>query len=118
MSESEKEEVPAEFPHVESSPEVTEIRENILRIKDEIGKFIIGQESTIDFLIIAILIKGHVLVEGVPGIAKTYLAKIFANTIKSGFSRIQFTPDLMPSDILGTNIFNLKTSEFSGSPSE
>jgi len=99
-----------------STPEVPqelhEIREAAYSIKKEVGKFIIGQEVQIDFILAALFIKGHILLEGVPGIAKTYLAKIFAQTIQSGFSRIQFTPDLMPSDILGTNIFNIKTSEF------
>lgn len=99
-----------------STPEVPqelhEIREAAYNIKKEVGKFIIGQEIQIDFILAALFIKGHILLEGVPGIAKTYLAKIFAQTIQSGFSRIQFTPDLMPSDILGTNIFNIKTSEF------
>jgi len=92
--------------------EIEEIRIVVAAIKNEINKFIIGQDEQINYLITALFVKGHILLEGVPGIAKTYLAKIFAQTIDSGFSRIQFTPDLMPSDILGTNIFNLKTSEF------
>ena len=93
--------------------DILEISNSVMQIKSEIAKFIVGQEDQINYLITALLIKGHILLEGVPGIAKTYLAKLFAQTIDSGFSRIQFTPDLMPSDILGTNIFNLKTSEFS-----
>ena len=84
----------------------------LLSIYFEIAKFIIGQEEQINYLIAGLFIKGHILLEGVPGIAKTYLAKLFSQTIDSGFSRIQFTPDLMPSDIIGTTIFNLKTSEF------
>ena len=93
--------------------EIAEIGEAVEKIKTEIAKFIIGQEEQINYLIAGLFIKGHILLEGVPGIAKTYLAKLFSQTIDSGFSRIQFTPDLMPSDIIGTNIFNLKTSEFS-----
>lgn len=92
--------------------EIKEIGEAVAGIKAQIAKFIIGQETPVNYLIAALFIKGHILLEGVPGIAKTYLAKIFAQTIDSAFSRIQFTPDLMPSDIIGTNIFNLKSSEF------
>jgi MoxR-like ATPase len=92
--------------------EIEEIGEAVEKIKAEIAKFIIGQDEQINYLISGLFIKGHILLEGVPGIAKTYLAKLFSQTIDSGFSRIQFTPDLMPSDIIGTNIFNLKTSEF------
>lgn len=81
-------------------------------IKNELGKVIIGQENFMELLIVSLLVDGHVLIEGVPGIAKTITAKLFAKTLKTGFSRIQFTPDLMPSDILGTSIFNVKSSEF------
>ena len=81
-------------------------------IKSELSKIIIGQENFVELLIVALLVDGHVLIEGVTGIAKTITAKLFAKTLKTDFSRIQFTPDLMPSDILGTSIFNVKTSEF------
>ncbi|ADV50127.1 MoxR family ATPase [Cellulophaga sp. E16_2] len=81
-------------------------------IKAELAKVIIGQENFIELLIVSLLVDGHVLIEGVPGIAKTVTAKLFAKTLKTNFSRIQFTPDLMPSDILGTSIFNVKTAEF------
>ncbi len=81
-------------------------------VKSEIGKVIIGQESMIEHLIAALLANGHVLIEGVPGVAKTITAKLLAKTIDVGFSRIQFTPDLMPSDILGASVFNAKTTEF------
>jgi len=77
-----------------------------------LAKVIIGQENFIELLIVSLLVDGHVLIEGVPGVAKTITAKLFAKTLKTNFSRIQFTPDLMPSDILGTSIFNVKTSEF------
>ena len=82
------------------------------QIKQELGKVIIGQDNFIELLIIALLADGHVLIEGVPGIAKTITAKLFSKVIKTDFSRIQFTPDLMPSDVLGTSILNMKTSEF------
>lgn len=81
-------------------------------IKEQFEKIIVGQEDVIDLLIAAVIADGHVLIEGVPGVAKTLMAKILARTISSGFSRIQFTPDLMPSDIIGTSVFNVKTSEF------
>jgi|JI7StandDraft_1071085.scaffolds.fasta_scaffold00909_3 MoxR-like ATPase len=82
------------------------------RIRAEIGKIIVGQQDVVDLLIIALLSDGHVLIEGVPGVAKTLTAKLTAKTLSVGFSRIQFTPDLMPSDIIGSSIFNIKTQEF------
>lgn len=82
------------------------------KIKTELGKVIIGQENFVELLIIALLADGHVLIEGVPGIAKTVTAKLFAKVLKTDFSRIQFTPDLMPSDVLGTSVLNMKSSEF------
>ena len=88
------------------------LQTSVERIKSELGKVIIGQEEMIQFLIISILANGHSLIEGVPGVAKTVTAKLLAKTMDVNFSRIQFTPDLMPSDILGTSIFNVKTSEF------
>ncbi|VAW10812.1 Magnesium chelatase subunit I [hydrothermal vent metagenome] len=89
-----------------------ELKNKVNEIKTELGKVIVGQHNFIDLLIVALLVDGHVLIEGVPGIAKTITAKLFAKTLNTGFSRIQFTPDLMPSDILGTSIFNVKTTEF------
>jgi MoxR-like ATPase len=81
-------------------------------VRTEIEKIIVGQKQMIDLLLIAILADGHVLIEGVPGVAKTLTAKLLAKTISVDFSRIQFTPDLMPSDIIGTSIFNQKTTDF------
>ena len=81
-------------------------------IKTQLGKIIIGQNDFIELLIVSLLSQGHVLIEGVPGIAKTITAKLFAKTLKTDFSRLQFTPDLMPSDVLGTSVLNMKTSEF------
>lgn len=91
---------------------MTELQQSLEQVKAEIGKVIIGQESMIEHLLVALLSNGHVLIEGVPGVAKTITAKLLAKTVDVGFSRIQFTPDLMPSDILGTSIFNVKNSEF------
>jgi MoxR-like ATPase len=92
--------------------DLSELEESAEKVRIEIKKIIVGQEKIIDMMIAAVLADGHVLIEGVPGIAKTLLAKLIARTISADFSRIQFTPDLMPSDILGTSVFNMKTSEF------
>ncbi len=86
--------------------------ESINLIRQELATVIVGQTKMIDQMLVAILANGHILLEGVPGVAKTITAKLLAKTIDIGFSRIQFTPDLMPSDILGTSIFDLKKSEF------
>ena len=91
--------------------DISELQKSLEAVKAEIGKVIIGQESLIEHLLVALLSNGHVLIEGVPGVAKTITAKLLAKTIDVDFSRIQFTPDLMPSDILGTSIFNVKHSE-------
>jgi len=82
------------------------------KIRTELNKIIVGQNEMIDLLITAMLTGGHVLLEGVPGVAKTLTAKLIAMTVSTGFSRIQFTPDLMPSDVLGTLVFNTKTTDF------
>lgn len=96
----------------QSRIDMIELRTSLEKVKSEIGKVIVGQESMIEHLLAALLSNGHVLIEGVPGVAKTITAKLLAKTIDVGFSRIQFTPDLMPSDILGTSVFSMKNSEF------
>ena len=82
------------------------------QIKAVLGTIIVGQQDSIDLLIAGILADGHVLIEGVPGVAKTLTAKLIAKAIDAQYSRIQFTPDLMPSDVLGTSVFNPKTIDF------
>lgn len=99
-------------PEFHSRLDMAELQQSLEAVKAEIGKVIIGQEAMIEHLLTALLSNGHVLIEGVPGVAKTITAKLLAKTIDVDFSRIQFTPDLMPSDILGTSIFNVKNSEF------
>ncbi|MDR2205993.1 MAG: MoxR family ATPase [Flavobacteriaceae bacterium] len=96
----------------QSRIDLSELKTALENVKSEIGKVIVGQENMVEHLLAALLSNGHVLIEGVPGVAKTITAKLLAKTVDVGFSRIQFTPDLMPSDILGTSIFNVKTSEF------
>jgi MoxR-like ATPase len=92
--------------------DLSDLQNTVSSIKTELKKVIVGQDKMIDQLLVAVLSNGHVLLEGVPGVAKTITAKILAKTIAIDFSRIQFTPDLMPSDILGTSVFDLKKSEF------
>lgn len=88
------------------------LQESIDQVKSEIAKVIVGQNKMIDQLLVAVLANGHVLLEGVPGVAKTITAKLLAKTLSLDFSRIQFTPDLMPSDIIGTSVFDLSQSKF------
>ncbi|GHV30794.1 magnesium chelatase [Bacteroidia bacterium] len=86
--------------------------EKVEELKTKIASVIVGQEQGVDLVLTALLANGHVLIEGVPGVAKTLLARLTAKLIEADYSRIQFTPDLMPSDVLGTSVFNLKTGEF------
>lgn len=96
----------------EQKRKIDALRQAVEKIRAELGKAIIGQRDMIDLLTAAILVEGHVLIEGMPGIAKTLTAKCLANTLDIGFQRVQFTPDLMPSDIIGTSVFNPKTTDF------
>ena len=97
----------------EQIQEISILNEAFMVVKAEIGKVIVGQDEMIELLLAAILADGHVLIEGVPGVAKTLTAKLLARCIDVPFSRIQFTPDLMPSDILGTSVFNPQAGTFS-----
>ena len=92
---------------------VAEVKGLAEQVRVEVGKAIVGQQDTIDLLLTALFARGHVLLEGPPGVAKTYLAQCFARTLGLDFGRIQFTPDLMPADIIGSNVFNFQTSTFS-----
>lgn len=100
----------------QSRVDLTHLSERVKNMRDEIGKVIVGQDHMIDLLITALLADGHVLIEGVPGVAKTLTAKLFSKIISANFSRVQFTPDLMPSDVVGTSVFNVKNSEFEFKP--
>jgi MoxR-like ATPase len=97
---------------MEDRLDLTDVSRAIAAIRREASKVIVGQKKMLDLMIAAILCDGHVLIEGVPGLAKTLAAKIMARTLNTDFSRIQFTPDLMPSDVTGTSVFNAKTAEF------
>ena len=92
--------------------DIEQLSDAIKNVKMEIGKVIVGQEDMIEFLLAAVLADGHVLIEGVPGVAKTLTAKLLARCIDVPFSRIQFTPDLMPSDVIGTSVFNPQSGSF------
>jgi MoxR-like ATPase len=96
----------------ETSPELQHIQMHVQNMRNEMQKVIIGQKKLLDLLMAGIFSGGHILIEGVPGIAKTLAAQLLAKTMATGFSRIQFTPDLMPTDVLGASIFNQKTFEF------
>ncbi len=89
-----------------------DLQASVFQIKAELSKVIVGQKNAANLLITALFAQGHVLLEGAPGVAKTITAKLLAKTLSVDFNRVQFTPDLMPSDVLGTSIFNLKNSEF------
>jgi len=111
------EELPEYAPEIPTPPvppslDVSPVMTRAERVKAEIGQVIIGQEDMLDLLLVALFTGGHVLLEGVPGIAKTLTAKLLARTLHTEFSRIQFTPDLMPADVLGTTVFNMKSSDF------
>jgi len=92
--------------------DLNELNKAVTDIRNEIGRVIVGQYKMVDLLMIGLLCDGHLLIEGVPGVAKTLTAKLMAKIVDVGFSRIQFTPDLMPSDVLGTSVFNPKAAEF------
>lgn len=85
-------------------------------LRDSIAQIIVGQTQATDLLLTSVIVRGHVLIEGVPGVAKTLLARVMAQLIDARFSRVQFTPDLMPSDVLGTTVYNMKTGDFDFHP--
>jgi MoxR-like ATPase len=95
-----------------ASAAVDNLLHEVHNIKTEIGKVIVGQQELLDLLLVGMLADGHILLEGVPGVAKTLTAKLLARTIDVAFGRIQFTPDLMPSDVVGTNIYNPQNAKF------
>lgn len=92
--------------------DLTNFQEKVNQMREAIASVIVGQGKAVDLILTAMIANGHVLVEGVPGVAKTLLAKLMSKLINADFKRIQFTPDLMPSDVLGTNVFNVKTQDF------
>lgn len=101
-----------EQPKFTNRMDLSDLTDAVGRIRTELRKIIVGQQRMVDLLIVALLSDGHVLIEGVPGVAKTLTAKLLSRTLSVDFSRIQFTPDLMPSDVVGTSIFNMKSSSF------
>jgi len=103
---------PEENPQFSSRIDLSQLKEAIDKIKAQLRKVIVGQDDFIELLLVSLLADGHVLIEGVPGVAKTITAKLLSKTVHTAFNRIQFTPDLMPSDVLGTSVLNMKTSDF------
>lgn len=101
-----------EQPLFQQRTDLTELNQAVMSIRNEIKKIIVGQDEMVRLIITALLADGHVLIEGVPGVAKTLTAKLVAKSVDAGFSRIQFTPDLMPSDVLGTPVFNPREASF------
>ena len=110
MSEEPKEEI------FESRLDLTLLRDRAATLKSEVAKKLVGQHHLVELILTGILADGHILIEGVPGVAKTYTAKLISQVLDATFSRIQFTPDLMPSDVTGTNIFNPKDTQFEFKP--
>lgn len=96
--------------------DLTQFSQRVSDLRNSIAEVIVGQDAVIDLMLTAIIADGHILLEGVPGVAKTLMARLMAKLIDSKFSRIQFTPDLMPSDVLGTTVFNMQTSQFDFHP--
>lgn len=99
-------------PIFENRIDLSALNEAVLKITDEIKKVIVGQEEMVHLIVTALLADGHVLIEGVPGVAKTMTAKLVAHSVRAKFTRIQFTPDLMPSDVIGTPVFNPADAKF------
>ena len=96
----------------DSRIDFAELDAKIRQLKEQMAQVVVGQEEVVDLLLTAILADGHVLIEGVPGVAKTLMAKVLAQLVDAGFGRIQFTPDLMPSDVLGTSVFLPSSGKF------
>ena len=97
----------------QSGADLSQTRAALEALKASISRVIVGQDAVLELLLVAILSRGHVLIEGFPGLAKTLIAKLLAQSIDASFTRVQFTPDLMPTDLLGTNVFHVQDSQFS-----
>lgn len=100
----------------EHRTDLSELHQAVVAIREEVARVIVGQQQMVDLMIAGLLSNGHVLIEGVPGVAKTLTAKLLAKCLSVPFSRIQFTPDLMPSDVLGTSVFDPRSSSFEFRP--
>jgi MoxR-like ATPase len=104
---------PSNYGFERQNAELLWVAQKVNDVRNELSKYIIGQTEMVDLLMTGIFANGHVLLEGAPGVAKTLSAKVLSKSLNVDFSRIQFTPDMMPSDVLGTSIFNMKESSFS-----
>src|SRR4051794_23753311 len=103
--------VPSALTTPPSSVQMEDLRRKTDRVLGELKKIILGQDEVLEHLLVALLCEGHVLLEGVPGTGKTLMVKMLSRCLDLRFNRVQFTPDLMPSDVLGTNIFDLQKNE-------
>lgn len=92
--------------------DLPQLRETALRLKQQVQQVVVGHENALELMLVSLLCEGHILLEGVPGVAKTLLARTFSASLSLSFNRIQFTPDLMPGDVIGTNLFNFQTNQF------
>jgi MoxR-like ATPase len=115
MNMSEQDPAPAPQGFTPTVP-LTELQQSVERLRGQVQRVIVGQAHLVDLLLIALLCDGHVLIEGPPGVAKTLTAKLLARCVRTGFSRVQFTPDLMPSDLIGTSVFDPRTTAFEFRP--
>ncbi|MDQ1677618.1 MAG: MoxR-like ATPase, partial [Actinomycetota bacterium] len=95
------------------APATTEARDALVRLRAEVGKVVVGQDATVTGLVVALLCRGHVLLEGVPGVAKTLIVRTLAAALSLDHKRVQFTPDLMPGDVTGSLVYDARTAEFS-----
>lgn len=95
---------------------MTELRDRLRAVRDEVGKAVVGQEQAVDGLLVALLARGHVLLEGVPGVAKTLLVRALSHALSLGTKRVQFTPDLMPGDVTGSLVYDNRVGEFEFRP--
>ena len=103
---------PIAAPEPNVATQTNKVKDSVASIKKEIQQVLVGMDEVIDQALVAMFSDGHVLFEGFPGVAKTLMVKLISKTLSTGFKRIQFTPDMMPSDVIGTNIFDQKTSDF------
>lgn len=98
--------------NLQEDNKLVKFKDDVTAVRQEIKKLLVGQDQLVDLMLVSLFTQGHILLEGVPGLAKTMGAKLFAQTLSVKYSRVQFTPDLMPSDVVGTSVFNMKDSEF------
>ncbi len=98
--------------NADERPDLSQFSQKVEQLRANMAQVLVGQQNTVDLMLVALLARGHVLLEGVPGVAKTLSAKVLARSLQLDFNRLQFTPDLMPSDVLGTSVYNMQEARF------